>query len=211
MANASEAEKEAFRTGAMRYLQDTVFDKPNAAGKILSSNKFNTKLQAMFDKPEEYALIRAAMEKEALFYSRASNALAGSRTTPKAEAIERVTTSPNSGPGNIVTPIINFLIHGEDKVSPQVLGKMADMLSAGSPTEVAAVVKAIEKREKVANIQRTAKEAAIKGTIGGASGGTATPIVDNSEVSPGDIMVNELMDYYNSWKEGGKGGGGGER
>ena len=207
MANASDAEKEAFRTGAMRYLQDTIFDKPNAAGKILSSGKLNSKLQAMFDQPEEYALIKAAMEKEALFYGRAGNALAGSRTTPKAEAIERVTTSPNTGPGNIIAPVVKFLIHGEDKVSPQVMGKMADMLSAGSPTEVAAVVKAIEKREKAANVGRIAKEAVVKGTIGGASGGTTTPVVDTSEVSPGDIMLNELMDYYNSWKEQ-KGGGG---
>lgn len=211
MANASEAEKEAFRTGAVRYLQDTIFDKPNAAGKILSSNKLNTKLQAMFDKPEEYALIKAAMEKEALFYSRASNALAGSRTTPKAEAIERVTNSPgaDTGAGNIVSSVVKFLIHGEDKVSPEVMGKMANMLSAGSPNEVAAVVKAIEKREKVANAQRIAKEALVKGTISGTSGGTATPVVDTSEASGGDILLNELMDYYNSFKQGGSGGSGG--
>ena len=208
MATASEAEKEAFRTGAMRYLQDTIFDKPNAAGKILSSNKFNTKLQAMFDRPEEYALIKAAMEKEALFYSRASNALAGSRTTPKAEAIERVTQSPDTGAGNIVSSVVKFLIHGEDKVSPEVMGKMADMLSAGSPTEVAAVVRAIEKREKAANVGRVVKESAVKGTIAGTSGGTATPIVDSPEVSGGDIILNELMDYYNSSKQS---GGGSER
>jgi hypothetical protein len=210
MEGASEAEKEAFRTGAMRYLQDTIFDKPNAAGKILSSNKLNTKLQAMFDSPEEYALIKAAMEKEALFYSHASSALAGSRTTPKAEAIERVTAAPDTGPGNIIGPVIKFLVHGEEKVTPEVMGKMADMLSAGSPTEVAAVVKAIEKREKLQNAKRIASEAAVKGTIAGTSGGTALPLTDSSEVSAGDVILNELSDYYNSWKERG-GGGGGER
>ena len=211
MDTASDAEKQAFRTGAMRYLQDTIFDKPNAAGTILRSDKMGNKLQAMFDSPEEYALIRAALEKEALFYSRAGEALAGSRTTPKAEAIARVEAAPTQGPGNIVGPVIKFLVHGEDKVSPQVMGKMADMLSAGSPAEVAAVVKAIEKREKGENVRRIAGEAVVKGTIGGTSGGTATPIVDSSEVSGGDIMLNELMDYYNSWKQGGSGGGGGER
>lgn len=201
MEGASEAEKEAFRTGAMRYLQDSIFDKPNAAGKILSSNKLNTKLQAMFDNPEEYALIKAAMEKEALFYSHASNALAGSRTTPKAESIERVTAAPDKGPGNIIGPVVKFLIHGEEKVTPEVMGKMAEMLSAGSPTEVAAVVKAIEKREKVQNVKRVATEAGVKGTIAGTSGGTALPVTDASEVSAGDVFLNELTDYYNSWKE----------
>jgi hypothetical protein len=100
------------------------------------------------------------------------------------------------------------LIHGEDRVSPEVLGKMATMLSSGSPNEVAAVVRAIEKREKAANVTRIAKEAAIKGTIGGASGGTATPGLDTSEVSPGDIIINELMDYYNSSRQS---SGGSER
>lgn len=208
MGSASDAEKEAFRTGAMRYLQDTIFDKPNAAGTILRSDKMGNKLQAMFDTPEEYALVKAALEKEALFYSRAGEALAGSRTTPKAEAIARVEAAPSQGPGNIVSSVVKFLIHGEDKVSPQVMGKMADMLSAGSPSEVAAVVKAIEKREKMENVKRMAGESVVKGTIAGTSGGTATPVVDSSEVSGGDIMLNELMDYYNSWKEG---GGGGER
>ncbi len=210
LSTASDAEKQAFRTGAMRYLQDTIFDKPNAAGTILRSDKMGNKLQAMFDTPEEYALIKAALEKEALFYSRAGDALAGSRTTPKAEAIQRVEAAPSTGPGNIVGSIVKFLVHGEDKVSPQVMGKMADMLSAGSPTEVAAVVKAIEKREKAENAKRIAGEAVVKGTIGGTTGGTATPMVDSSEVSGGDIMLNELMDYYNSWKQG-SGGGGGER
>lgn len=211
MEGASDAEKEAFRTGAMRYLQDTIFDKPNAAGKILSSNKLNSKLQAMFDSPEEYALIKAAMEKEALFYSRASDALAGSRTTPKAEAIQRVEAAPSTGPGNIIGPIVKFLVHGEDKVSPEVLGKMADMLSMGTPTEVAAVVKAIEKREKVENAKRIAKESVVKGTIAGTSGGTTMPLTDSSEVSGGDIMLNEFMDYYDSWKQGGSKGEGGEK
>lgn len=198
MANASGAEKEAFRTGAMRYLQDTIFDKPNAAGKILSSNKFNNKLQALFDSPEEYALIKAAMEKEALFYSRASDALAGSRTTPKAEAIERVTNAqPQGGAGDLLGSISRFILHGEDKFSPQVLGKMADMLNTGGPEEVAAVVRAIEKREKQANIGRTAGEAVVKGTIGGTAGGTTTPEI-TSEASTGDILLNELIDYYNS-------------
>lgn len=206
MTEASDAEKEAFRTGAMRQLQDTIFDKPNAAGKILSSNKLNSKLQAMFDSPEEYALVKAAMEKEALFYSHASNALAGSRTTPKAEAIERVTATPNAGPGNIIGPVVNFLIHGEEKVTPEVMGKMADMLAAGSPTEVAAVVKAIEKREKLQSAKRIASESAIKGTIAGTAGGTALPPTDSSEVSGGDIILNELNDYYNSWKERSSGG-----
>lgn len=198
MSTASGAEKEAFRTGAMRYLQDTIFDKPNAAGKILSSNKFNSKLQALFDSPEEYALIKAAMEKEALFYSKASDALSGSRTTPKAEAIERVTNAqPQEGAGNLIGSITRFLLHGEDKFSPQVLGKMADMLNTGGPDEVAAVVRAIEKREKQANVGRVAGEAVVKGTIGGTAGGTTTPEI-TSESSAGDIMLNELIDYYNS-------------
>lgn len=198
MSTASGAEKEAFQTGAMRYLQDTIFDKPNAAGSILRSDKLGNKLQAMFDSPEEYALIKAALEKEALFYSRANQSLAGSRTTPKAEAIERVTDAkPAEGLGNLVGSITRFLIHGEDKFSPQVLGKMADMLNSGTPEQVAAVVRAIEKREKLGNVMRTGEEAVIKGVVGGTAGGTTVPEM-TSEASGGDVMLNELIDYYNN-------------
>lgn len=204
MATASDAEKEAFRTGAVRYLQDTIFDKPNAAGQILRSDKLGNKLQALFDSPEEYALIKAALEKEALFYSHASDALAGSRTTPKAEAVKRVESGAKAGAGNIVGPVVQFLIHGEEKISPQVLGKMADMLSAGSPAEVAAVVRTIEKREKVVNKKRILEEAATKGTIAGTTGGTAIPIGDTTtEISAGTVLLNELMDYWDAWKMGG--------
>ncbi len=206
MSTASGAEKEAFQTGAMRYLQDTIFDKPNAAGSILRSDKLGNKLQAMFDSPEEYALVKAAMEKEALFYSHANQALAGSRTTPKAEAIERVTNAqPDSGIGNLVGSITRFLIHGEDKFSPQVLGKMADMLNTGSPAEVAAVVRAIEKREKAGNLTRAGQEAAIKGVVGGTAGGTAIPEM-SSETSGGDVLLNELIDYYNNRNNSEQGG-----
>jgi hypothetical protein len=88
---------------------------------------------------------------------------------------------------------------------------MADMLSMGTPTEVAAVVKAIEKRETVENAKRIAKESVVKGTIAGTSGGTTMPLTDSSEVSGGDIMLNEFMDYYDSWKQGGSKGEGGEK
>lgn len=206
MGKASGAEKEAFRTGAMRHLQDTIFDKPNAAGAILRSDKLNNKLQAMFDSPEEYALVKAAMEKEALFYSRAGQALAGSRTTPKAEAIERVTSAPeDSGAGNLLGTITRFVLHGENKVSPEVMGKMADMLNTGSPEEVAAVVRAIEKREKAGNIARTGKEAVVKGIIGGTAGGTAIPEI-SGETSTGDVMLNELIDYYQNRNQQESGG-----
>jgi hypothetical protein len=204
MASASDAEKQAFRTGAIRNLQDTIFDRPNAAGAILRSDKLGSKLKAMFDQPEEYELIKAALEKEALFYSRAGEALSGSRTTPKAEAIKRIEAAPQSseGPGNIVSSTVRFLFQGEDKVSPEVLGKMADMLSKGTPSEVAAVVRAIEKQDAMRNAKRIASEAAVKGTISGTAGGTAMPIVDSSEVSAGDVMLNEIINRYNSLTQG---------
>lgn len=211
MGGASEAEKEAFRTGAMRYLQNNIFDKPNAAGKIINSEKMTQKLRAMFPTEEDYQLVRAAIEKEAMLYSRASDALAGSNTIPKMEAVKEVTGKPESTVDKMMGGhgLISSVLHafrGDDRLSPEVVGSMAEMLSKGSPNEVAAVVKALDKRERVMNAQGKVIQGATQGTIAGTEGANATPGV-TPEASPGDIMLNEMMDYYRNWKESGKGGG----
>lgn len=205
MAGASEAEKEAYRTGAMRYLQNNLFDRPNAAGRIVNSEKMTKKLQALFDSPEEFALVKAALEKEALLYQNASKSLTGSRTAIKQEAAKTLEKEPEGvaekvfGGGSLVSGIMHMF--RDEKLPPQVIGKMADMLSAGSPSEVAAVVRALEKREKVGKFKSAAGAAATAGTIKGTEGGTTLPEV-SPDVSGGDIILNELMDYYDQWKLG---------
>lgn len=206
MANASDAEKQAFRTGAVRYLQNTLFERPNAAGKIVNSEKMTNKLQAMFDTPEEYALVKAALEKEALLYQNASKALTGSRTAIKQEAKASLEKAPEDvaekvfGGTSLLGHVMSVL-KSDEKIPPQVVGRMADMLSAGSPREVAAVVKALEKREKLMDVQTKAAGTAAAGIVAGSSGAQATPGV-SPDVSGGDVLLNEISDMYDAWKQG---------
>lgn len=206
MANASDAEKQAFRTGAVRYLQNTLFERPNAAGKIVNSEKMTNKLQAMFDSPEEYALVKAALEKEALLYQNASKSLTGSRTAIKQEAKSSLEKAPEDvadkvfGGTSLLGHVMSAL-KSDEKIPPQVVGKMADMLSAGSPHEVAAVVKALEKRERTMDLQTKAAGTAAAGIVAGSSGAQATPEL-SPDVSGGDILLNEINDMYDAWKQG---------
>lgn len=206
MTTASDAEKQAFRTGAIRHLQNNIFDRPNAAGKIVNSDKLSNKLQALFDSPEEYALVKAALEKEALLYQNASKALTGSRTAIKQEAKASLEKAPEEVADKIFggTSLLGHVMsifRGPEKIAPQVLGRMADMLSAGRPEEVAAVVKALEKREKMMNLQSKAGSTAAAGIVAGSSGAQATPEI-SPDVSGGDILLNEISDMYDAWKAG---------
>lgn len=208
MATASEAEKQAFRTGAMRHLQNTIFDRPNAAGRIVNSEKMNDKLRSMFDTSAEYDLVKAAIDKEALLYQRASKALTGSRTAIKQEAVKTLEKEPMSsdqylkGKGDLIGLVTHFL-HNDEKVAPEVIGNMAEMLSKGTPAEVAAVVRALEKREKVMNYKGKVVQATTQGVIAGTEGGTAIPTV-GSDISGGDQLILELMNYWKSKDEAGK-------
>ena len=203
MAGASDAEKEAFRTGAMRYLQNNIFDRPNAAGKIVNSDKVTKKLQAMFDDPNEYALVHAALEKEALLYQNASKALTGSRTAIKQEAKSALEKAPEDVAdkvfgGTSLLGHVASLFKGDQKIPSETIGKMAEMLSKGNPQEVAAVVKALEKREKMMDLQTKTIGTAAAGTVAGSSGAQATPEI-SPDVSGGDVLLNEIHDLYDSW------------
>jgi hypothetical protein len=82
---------------------------------------------------------------------------------------------------------------------------MAQMLRAGTPAEVAAVVQALEKRARITRPVEAAKEALTLGTVAGSSGATTLPEIGTSETSGGDILVNETKDMLinspvNPWR-----------
>lgn len=199
MANASDAERDAYRIGAVRFLQETIFDKPNAAGAILRGDKTQNKIRALFDRQDEFDLFNAALKKEALLYGHASKAMAasGSKTTPLAQNIKNLETPVGAATdvfrsGGLTNWVLQ-LVSADSKLPPEVLERMATMLEKGNPTEVASVVAALEKAAARTELANRATRGITYGTVAG--GTVATPGL-SAEVSPGALMLQEVMDWW---------------
>ena len=156
VADMSDAEKTAFRTGVARNLYGQIMDSAqtrNAASNIINSPETTAKLQPLFDDPAHFRLFRAAMEREAQLFQQASKILGGSQTAKRGamrEALEEggdigqtIGQAVTGSPVNALTGLVARLAN-KATITPAVADKMADMLMAKNPAEVAAVVKFLE-------------------------------------------------------------------
>lgn len=156
MSGMSDAEKDAFRTGVARNLYGQIMDSAqtrNAASNIINSPETVAKLQPLFDDPAHFRLFRAAMEREAQLFQQASKILGGSQTAKRGamrEALEEggdigqtIGQAVTGSPMNALTGLVARLAN-KATITPAVADKMADMLMAKNPSEVAAVVKFLE-------------------------------------------------------------------
>lgn len=210
-STASDAEKEAYRTGAVRNLWNRIesgsTETKNAAAAMIFDNNVKNRLRAMFDTPEQFDLFAAAMERDARIYAGMSKAIEGSNTAPKLAAVGNIESTPSKvgGAYKSLANLVSGFVNNSLNVPPEVHAKMAQMLRAGTPAEVAAVVQALEKRAKVVRPWEAAKEAATLGAVAGSSGATTAPVIGTSETSGGDILVNEGKDFVinnpvNPWR-----------
>ena len=210
-STASDAEKEAYRTGAVRNLWNRIesgsTETKNAAAAMIFDNNVKNRLRAMFDTPEQFDLFAAAMERDARIYAGMSKAIEGSNTAPKLAAIGNIESTPSKvgGAYKSLANLVSGFVNNSLNVPPEVHAKMAQMLRAGTPAEVAAVVQALEKRAKIVRPWEAAKEAATLGAVAGSSGATTAPVIGTSETSGGDILVNEGKDFVinnpvNPWR-----------
>lgn len=210
-STASDAEKEAYRTGAVRNLWNRIesgkTETKNAASDIIFDNNVKQRLRAMFDSDAQFDLFSAAMERDARIYSGMTKAIEGSNTAPKLAAIEAIESTPSKigGAYKSLSNLVSGFVNNSLNVPPEVHAKMAQMLRAGTPAEVAAVVQALEKRARITRPVEAAKEALTLGTVAGSSGATTLPEIGTSETSGGDILVNETKDMLinspiNPWR-----------
>ena len=180
LSEMSDSEKTAFRTGVARNLYDQItrsYQKRNVANEIVNDVKAIAKLEQLFDDPAHFRLFNAALTREAQMFEQAGKILAGSQTQKRKfmnEALEEgddigqvigqtVTGNPMSALTGLVARLAN-----KATITPQVADKLADMLMAKNPSEVAAVVKFLEQYEKglaPKAVQSTATErGAVMGT-----------------------------------------------
>lgn len=157
VAGMSDAEKDALRTGVTRNIYGKIMDPSinhNAAQKIIGSPETQAKLQPLFDSPEKFELFKSAMTRESQLYHEANKVLGGSQTGKRVQMRENF--NEDSGVGDVVADAVmgrgfwNSLASIASRatrsasLTDATAEKLAKMLVAKDPTEVAAVVKALE-------------------------------------------------------------------
>jgi hypothetical protein len=156
VSGMGNAEKEAFRTGVARNLYGTIMDPStnfNAANRIINSPETTAKLQPLFDDPAHFRLFKAALEREAQLFQQANKILGGSQTAKRQAMAEGLDEGQGIGQAMVQGAFGNFSgalsglatrFANSATITPQVADKLADMLMAKNPAEVASVVKFLE-------------------------------------------------------------------
>ena len=156
VSEMGNAEKEAFRTGVARSLYGQIMDTAqnrNAASNIINNVETTAKLQPLFDDPAHFRLFKAALEREAQLFQQANKILAGSQTKQRQLMAEELEEAPGVGQAMVQGAFGNFSgalsglatrFANSATITPQVADKLADMLMAKNPAEVASVVKFLE-------------------------------------------------------------------
>ena len=198
VSGMGNAEKEAFRTGVARSLYGTIMDPStnfNAANRIINSPETTAKLQPLFDDPAHFRLFKAALEREAQLFQQSNKILGGSQTAKRQAMAEELDEGTGVGQAMVQGAFGNFSgalsglatrFANSATITPQVADKLADMLMAKNPAEVASVVKFLE------DYAAGQVPKAVKATAGeaGAVMGTTTSIFNPPAVesdTSGDI------------------------
>lgn len=202
VAGMTPSEKEAFRTGVARNIYSQVMTPSgnmNAAQRIIGSPEMQAKLQPLFDNPAEFKLFKAALERESQLFAQANRILGGSDTAENqqliaaiegsgstvGEAIQRTVTGGTSG--GLSALVLGAL--SKARMTEKTAEKLAEMLTARDPAEVAAVVQALEKFNAAAAPRAVRASAAEAGAVTGTAAAiTPAPL----EEQPRKSLVREV-------------------
>lgn len=151
--NMSVAEKDAFREGVVQGLFDSINNtsqERNFAKLIANNPNLLGKLKPLFDSNSQFDLFNEAVKRQSELFRQEAGMVRGSQTAARRSAAERFENDPyalalfelGSGaslPGLVVRAL------SRATVTDDVAKKMAQMLNAGTPDEIAAVVSALER------------------------------------------------------------------
>lgn len=204
VANMSQAEKEAFRTGVARNLYGSIMgpsSNRNAAQGVIGSPEMQAKLMPLFDSPAHFNLFKKALEREAQLFTEANRVLGGSQTAKTMQGREALESQP--GVGEVVTgaitgsfwpSLVGTVARGFNKatMTDSVAAKLADMLAAHDPHQVAAAVRLLEEhtaQQAPKALKATAAQAGVTTGLTGAvfpapSGGGEMPSIESDLQQP---------------------------
>lgn len=194
VGDMTPAEKEAFRTGAVRNIYARIMNPTqniNAAQRVIGAPEMQAKLQPLFDSPEKFDLFKAALERESQLYQQSNRILGNSATFRRQAANAEFEGGADTGAfiGDMITGggFFNSLTNAAARLarsaqmSDEVAGKTAKLLMSSDPAEVAAAVKLLETEAARAAPRELAFNAAELGTITGTSAAFPSAPVDESQ------------------------------
>lgn len=175
----SQAERDAFRTGAVRNVYDMIMvpsSNINAAQRLIGSPETRKSLEQLFDSPSQFNLFASALEREAQLYQQSNRILQGSPTARRGQARERFEEGPEVGAaaadaitGGWVSSLTNMAaraIRGAN-MSDEISDRVATMLMSRDPTDVAAAVRILEDYGQRAAVSERRLTRGEVGTTGG--------------------------------------------
>jgi hypothetical protein len=152
-----QAERDAFRTGAIQSIYDKLMDPSvniNAAQRLVGSPEYTAKMKELFDSPAQFDLFKAALEREAQLYAQSSRILSGSATARRTAAREAFEEQPGAGAvfADTITSLspkaaltnLGARIARSATMTDDMAKEVSQMLMSSDPTEVAAAVKLLE-------------------------------------------------------------------
>ena len=152
----SSGEKDAFRTGVARDIYSTIgrpSNDPNTAQRVIGSPDMQEKLAMLFDNPAEFDLYKAALMRESQLYKESNKILGGAQTAKRLDLkasldedtgmIESAATAATGNFSGALSSLVMGAIRS-GQMSKARAEKIAEMLMAKDPNEVAAAVQMIE-------------------------------------------------------------------
>lgn len=195
----SDAEKQAFRTGAARNIYSTVMDPSsniNAAQRVIGSPEMQRKLEVLFENRAQFDLFKSALERESQLFHETNRILQGSPTARRIQSRERFEQGPDVGAAmadvatggwlSSLTNMVTRAMRGAN-MNDEISERVANMLMSKDPTDVAAAVQILENQG-----QRAARaERALSLTEAGVIGGTVSSISPSPDYSEDVTALGE--------------------
>ena len=179
--NATSAEREAFKSGAVRSLYTKIMNtarNTNAARDIINNEIIRRKLMPMFDSQAQFDLFKAALQRDAQLHENATRILHGSATARRQAGRASLEEEPGIGDaiitattGGFGQALTNFAIRTarSAKMTEAKAAKIADLLMSSDPHEVAAAVQILEDQAEKSATKEALTTAAEIGSVGGAA------------------------------------------
>ena len=152
----SSGEKDAFRTGVAENIYKKIHgpvNKRNSAEQLIGTDPMQKKLAALFDKPADFDLYKAALARESQLFDESNKILGNSATARRQELgksldedtgmIESAATAATGNFSGALSSLVMGAIRS-GQMSKARAEKMAEMLMAKDPNDVAAAVQMIE-------------------------------------------------------------------
>ena len=187
MQGMSEAEEEALRIGAFKAVMqpiETTAKARNFADEIVNNPQAREKLRLLLP-PEQFAVMSAALDREAQVYKGTSKILGGSRTAPLLKEGQNIDDAISSGNINdVVSVLTNPSVGSLARFGGKILGLMknqnfesdvythlAKIMKSGTPQELAETLNMLQThaaaagRKAAVENQAAGRAATVAGTV----------------------------------------------